>query len=333
MKYTPKRLQDNNPYNGKKIRKFIIFRNDMCRILTAFGLVGVTLCGSWVLADSNKIESQAQVSSYNIQSINHNVKYFNELAIKQLEESVKAKIGEEISKNPNKFLDENVQEESKVEETEEEKYIKLYCDVYGINYDKVYAKLAELTDNFMDEEYLNNYVIGESMMKGRHVDCNSKEMAILLAVRSIAQLPEEYGFTDADLVTGKEYETDLDYSHQIGYVSNVLGVDPALNYAICRTECGFKSEMFLTKNNPSGIKFGSEWAVFPSPAAGFIEQACELLKYKIDGLESIADIGTIHAPLSDGNYEWVGNVTAIYNEALENYESLFGSEEEVNLTL
>ena len=91
--------------------------------------------------------------------------------------------------------------------------------------------------------------------------------------------------------------------------------------------------MFLTKNNPSGIKFGSEWAVFPSPAAGFIEQACELLKYKIDGLESIADIGTIHAPLSDGNYEWVGNVTAIYNEALENYESLFGSEEEVNLTL
>ena len=66
---------------------------------------------------------------------------------------------------------------------------------------------------------------------------------------------------------------------------------------------------------------------------GFYEFGMEILKY-YDWLgidkndvspEAIARIGSIHAPLSDGNTEWVPNVLDRLEYARRNSEELFGT--------
>lgn len=215
-------------------------------------------------------------------------------------------------------------EEERVQE--EKAYTKLYCDIYGLDYEKVYQILSNITDDFKDEEYLSNYVIGDSMLKKRYIICDSKEMAFLIAIRNIYYDPSRYGYPNDDLRTGIEYISNLDYSHQISYVCNVVGIDAALSYAICESECSFNSPMFLNKNNPAGIKFDSGFATFPSKTAGFIEQSLVLLKYKIDGLTTIESIGYRYAPVDDpANSTWIPNVTSNYSKALANYDELFGN--------
>lgn len=208
---------------------------------------------------------------------------------------------------------------------EEKQYIEFYCAVYGLDFEKVYQILSDITNNFMDEEYLQYYKIGPSKMKNREVQCDSKEMAILIAVRNIYYTPDAYNYPNNDLRTGIEFETEIDYSHQIAYICNVLNLDPALHWAICNAECSFKSPLFLNSHNPAGLRFSSDgFTAFPSFTAGFIEEALELLKYKIDGKTTIESIGAIHAPLSDStNSVWVPNVKGGYGYAISNYNSLF----------
>ncbi|MCI9233733.1 MAG: hypothetical protein HFH08_03945 [Bacilli bacterium] len=214
---------------------------------------------------------------------------------------------------------------------EEKAYIQLYSDIFGLDYEKVYQILSNITGDFQNEAYIANYIIGDSSLKNRTVTCTSKEMAILIAVRNIYWSPEKYGYPYDDLKTGIEYVSDLGYSKQIAYLSNVLGVDPVLHYAICKLECNFNSPLFMNKHNPAGLRFTSgSYTAFPSATAGFIEQALELLKYQIDGRTSITSIGEKHAPTSDSaNASWASSVTSIYHSAMKNYETLFGGDIEL----
>ena len=250
-----------------------------------------------------------------------------------LEEENRKKLEEEM----------NLLEEERVKE--EKIYIKLYSDIYGLDYEKVYQILSDITDNFKDENYINNYVIGESMMKNKYVTCTSKEMAILIAVRNLYLNSSLYNSSYENLKIEKEYTTELSYSYQISYITNVLGLDSALSYAICKSECNFNSTMFRNKNNPGGIKFGDTFATFPNKTAGFIEQSLILLSYKISGRETIESIGKIYAPVPTKkeneseeearernlNSQWVSNVTSIYNSALNQYEELFGDVSTISL--
>lgn len=219
--------------------------------------------------------------------------------------------------------------------SEEKKYIEFYCAVYGLNYDNVYQALSEITNNFTDEAYINNFEIGTSILKGKYVQCNSKEMALLIAVRNIYYDPGRYNCSTENLWTGVEFKTDVDYSHQIGYLSNVLCIDPVINWAICNAECSFKSPLFLNGHNPSGLNFGNGFEHFPSTTAGFIEQSLELVKHKRAGRTTISAIGAVHAPVYEDengnlvNAHWVPNVTGGYYTASNNYESYFGNTEDI----
>ena len=42
------------------------------------------------------------------------------------------------------------------------------------------------------------------------------------------------------------------------------------------------------------------------------------------GAVTVEEIGAIHAPVEDGNSNWVSNVTQIYEQAKEHEEELFG---------
>lgn len=308
MKYKIRQLIKNSPYDKLTIPKKILLPTQTKKLATSFGII--TLIGTIV--------------PFVTMQSNQNITDFIEM-----KPSVVAVEKENLKKEVMPFITlEFLQELQKENErlTEERKLIQFYADVYGLDGEKVYQKLSELTNHFTEKNYVENNIIGDSIMKGQVVDCETKEKAILIAVRTLAYAPEKYGLEKSKLYTGKEYQSELDYTHQIAYVSNIVGVDPALNYAICRAECSFNSTMFLEKNNPSGIKYNGKYAIFPSTMAGFIDQALELLIHKMAGRTTIEAIGSIHASVEYDpiNASWVSNVKGAYYEALQNYEQLFG---------
>jgi hypothetical protein len=105
-------------------------------------------------------------------------------------------------------------------------------------------------------------------------------------------------------------------------------------YAITQSECGFNSKIFVEDNNPGGIKDNGEWWSFDTLEEGFFELGMEILKYyryigePVNTLDddTLAKIRDIHAPLSDGNDEWLPNVIECLKYARNNSEELFGPE-------
>lgn len=228
---------------------------------------------------------------------------------------------------------EEVEKELEIVNTEEQQYIQLYSEIYGLNEEKVYQILSDMTNNFQDKAYRAENIIGASQINGKTIICTNKEMAILLAVRNIYQNPRAFGYHESDLKTAIPYQTDLTFADQIFYASNVLGVDPVLNYAICQADSSFSSPMFLIKNNPSNLKWNNEFATFPSPMAGFIEEGIELLNYKAKALTGITSIEERYQrDMKQANPMWVSNVIFIYNYVMEHYDTIFNPQSDKTLS-
>lgn len=216
--------------------------------------------------------------------------------------------------------------------------IKNICDIYQVNYDVVYEKLVQLTDNFTSDSYLNGYIDGVTC-KGEAVSANSEEELLVYTIRCMKQLPENLGMSSINLNVNTGYKSDDNYFGQIDRVANVLGINRCLMYAIVQSECGFNSEMFNSINNPAGLKnsYGDWWS-FSTKEEGFFELGMEILKYyrmigkdpsQID-YDTLSEIRDIHAPLSDGNDYWLPNVVDCLSYAQMNETTLFSTQEENN---
>lgn len=218
-----------------------------------------------------------------------------------------------------------------VEETKQERLIRKYCAIYQVDFDIVYTRLSELTDNFSSASYLNDLHIDGVKCKGKEVYASTEEELILLAVRCIKQKPELMGLDSALIISRTDYESGMDYAKQISEISQVLGMDRALIYSIVQAETSFNSSLFLEKNNPAGLKDGKgEWWKFANSYEGFIELCLEVRKFNDMGAYSIEEIGSIHAPVEDGNENWVPNVTGTYDEVKANENLIFGVDNEIS---
>lgn len=97
-------------------------------------------------------------------------------------------------------------------------------------------------------------------------------------------------------------------------------MDPALVKAVIYHETGdMTSNAANKKNNFGGIMGNGGLRTFDSPEAG-IEAVAKLLSTKRYKGKTIAQIGSIYAPVGAGNdptnlnSNWVRNVTALYNQ-------------------
>ena len=221
----------------------------------------------------------------------------------------------------------------KYEESNRKDLIKKICDIYQINYDVVYKVIEELTDNFSSLGYLEGKIEGVSC-KGFDVIATSDEELFVYMARIIKQDPGRWNVDTSNLYIDNGYSSGTNYCEQIEHVSDVLGIDKYLMYAITQSECGFSSELFIGSCNPGGIKNDSgDWWIFDTTEEGFYELGMELLKYynwigepttSLDE-ETLAKIRDIHAPLSDGNFYWLSNVLDRLEYARNNSEELFGT--------
>lgn len=214
---------------------------------------------------------------------------------------------------------------------DEEGWLSFYSSVYSLNPSIVKKIIKEISNNFSTVEYLNYNVVSLTQIKGRDIIFSSKELALLCEVRNIYYNYESYGYTKEEICGYHvSFLTDLDYQHQINEICSVVGVDPILVYSMCKVESNFSSQIFLEKNNPAGIRFSTEWEEFPTSYSGFIETALEVLKYNLDGKNTIEKIGETYAPTTDeANNSWVEHITSTYELTMKNDE-VFSLDEEQN---
>ena len=221
-------------------------------------------------------------------------------------------------------------------ETHRIETIKHLCDIYQVNYQTVYSKLKEITNNFTNEGYLNGH-LDIVTCKGYDVYADSEDELLTYTIRAMKQDPGRFNL-DESIYIHNGYDSGDDYYAQISDVCEVLGVDRDLMYAIVNAETSFNSELFRTINNPAGLRGINgvdPWWVFENKEEGFIEFGMELVKYyKMVGADrhdvspdTVAQIGNIHAPLSDGNENWLPNVLSGLEYAQNNENELFGGEE------
>lgn len=184
--------------------------------------------------------------------------------------------------------------------TFEEEVIRHYCNIYEVDFDKVYKYLAELTDNFSSNDYLNGTIPGITF-KGEDATFSNVEALLLVAVRCCAQKNSEMGLND--IKTGIRYESSFTREQEIVYYSNVFGVDPSLTFGIINAE-GNKT------NNVGSIKINGKFASYENETMGIIEMIAEIYKFVQRGLDTPEKMQPIYAPMSDGeiNGNWVGNV-------------------------
>ena len=213
--------------------------------------------------------------------------------------------------------------------------IRKYCSIYQVSEDVVVNILEKLTNNYTSDEYLNDCNITGIVCKGKQVEPSSYEELLIYVVRNIKQDPGKFGLTYEQVNVNTGYISDSDYYKEIAYYSRLFGLDEALVAAIVNSECGFDSNLFNVYNNPAGLRLSSGWWQFSTKEEGFIELCLELIKYynKIDvprnqvDYDTLTKIRDIHAPLSDGNNYWLGNVTESYQKYDMNRDEYFSLEE------
>lgn len=216
--------------------------------------------------------------------------------------------------------------------SEREETIRHICDIYQVNYDIIYPKLIELTDNFTNDNYMNGTIEGVSC-KGMKIQTTNDEELLIYAIRSMKQLPENFDLDISNLYVNNGYSSGNNYYQQIDYASKIIGVDRDALYAIINAETSFNSDLFIYDNNPAGLRSpdGNGWWYFSTKEEGILEFAMQMVKY-CDTLnldphnldeEDLALIQTIHAPLSDGNEYWLTNVIEGRNYSIENSERLY----------
>ena len=213
-------------------------------------------------------------------------------------------------------------------EEERRRIVQDYCGIYQVNFDTIYQKLTEVTGNFESSDYQEGH-IPKVTCKGEEVYANKEEELLLYFVRCAKQLPGQLGISQEGLNQAVEHPTSSNYAEMINRFSRLLGADRCLIYAIAQAETGWNSELFNQANNPAGLREGGDWWHFDTKEEGFIELILEVKKYNRMGAETIPEIGAIHAPLEDGNENWVSNVTSIYEYVKANEQAIFGSEENV----
>ena len=217
--------------------------------------------------------------------------------------------------------------------------IRKICDIYQVNYDVVYEKLVELTDNFSSEEFLAG-TMNWVTCKGETINTTSEEELYVYAIRKIKQDPASLNVSTSNLHINNDYRSNSNFAEQIEWAANIVGVDKNLIYAISYSETCFSSDLFNYNNNPAGIRDGSDWWSFDTKEEGFLELCMEVSKYyRLIGEEDkmkvndeiIAKIGAIHCPTDDPtdvyglNSNWVINVIDRYQYALSNQTEIFGT--------
>ena len=158
-----------------------------------------------------------------------------------------------------------------------------YAQKFKLNVDKTLEIAHNLTNNYQDEEFNQNFIIATDQYKSKIKPFNSFEAGIVFFVRDLYRYPQRYGATIEEIRTSEEidasrtikdniiYLDGLTFYQYLGKISDLYGIDKELGLAISYQETGIlTSKLFVNSNNMGGQKGSNGWMRFPTLEAGII---------------------------------------------------------------
>ena len=212
-------------------------------------------------------------------------------------------------------------------QTDEERLVQTYADVFEVSRKTTMDKIKELTGNF--EDWKVESIIGnESGYDYQYVyklgdkEYNDIEIAILDTVRDISKHPENYDLTYEDIATDLEYTTESCGEDILKYYCDLLEVNEYAALPIMYEECykDLSSSAYINQGNPGGMGPGN---TYKNIEVGIIEYVY-MLKYNSpyyfneDTDISVYDrIGSTYCTSGTGG--WISNTKQYYNDIANNY--------------
>lgn len=214
-----------------------------------------------------------------------------------------------------------------------------YAQKFKLNISEALRIAHEFTNNYQEEYFLQNHVIGPDWIKEREKTFASEEAGIVYFVRDLYRYPENYGSTievirASEEVTipknkiGKTIYVDngLTYEQYLGQICDMYGVNKELALSISYLETGnLTSNLFEFGNNVGGQRGYDGWMKYPTLEAGIIGHVIALRgmsrNYGIDlnNDSAIVELSAIYVNGHPNNpsYSWVEKVNNIKSSVIK----------------
>ena len=223
-----------------------------------------------------------------------------------------------------------------VEERQKDNTVIYYASIFKLDIDKTLQIAYKYTNNFEDEEFNKNFVIGPKSIQKSKGSFPSFEAGVAYFVRDLYRYPERYGSSiyeirldESPTIKTKDkkgniiMDNGLTFEQYVGHICNLFEVDPAFTLAIINLESGYQSSyLFTNKNNVGGHRgIGGTWKSYTTLEAGVLAHVLSVKniadKNNIDAKEMTdeeiyAFSGTyVTGSAAKPSSSWTGKVTKI----------------------
>ena len=223
-----------------------------------------------------------------------------------------------------------------VEERQKVNTVIYYASIFKLDIDKTLEIAYKYTNNFQDETFNKNFVIGPKAIKKSKGSFPSFEAGVAYFARDLYRYPERYGSSiyeirldETPTLKAKDkkgniiMDNGLTFEQYVGHICNLFEIDPAFTLAIINLESGYQSSsLFVNKNNVGGHRgIGGTWKSYTTLEAGVLAHVLSVKniadKNNIDAKEMTDDeiyafSGTyVTGSAAKPSSSWTGKVTKI----------------------
>ena len=197
-----------------------------------------------------------------------------------------------------------------------EELIKYYSNVYGLNSEKVYDIIYDMTNGF-DNYAWYTFNLADGQIYDR------KENAIIAITRDIYSNPSKYGFKKSSEIRVKIEETDLSFEKLVEKHAELQNINKVIPATIGHVECGdrMQSNLYTNHNNCGGFRSNKGWMSFPSKEAGVIYLVTLLKNSYGCTMESdksfFSKVSQKYCPDNPGH--WISLANPFYNNISKDY--------------
>lgn len=226
-----------------------------------------------------------------------------------------------------------------IEKRQKDNTIIYYAQTFKLDVDKTLSIAHHYTNNYEDEEFNKNFVIGPTSVKNKLGSLKNFEAGVVYFVRDLYRYPEKYESSIEEIRTdetptlktksndGNIYmDNGLTFEQYVGKICDLFEVDKATVLAISYQEAGIKtSGLFKYSNNIGGHRGYDGWMKFTTLEAGVIAHVIAIKSmqdnYGLDlstyeGLSALSGI-YVNGNTSKPQQTWIEKVSIFKNQINE----------------
>ena len=226
-----------------------------------------------------------------------------------------------------------------IEKRQKDNTIIYYAQAFKLDVEKALDLAHQYTNNYEDEDFNKNFVIGPNNIKNKVGSLKNFEAGVVYFIRDLYRYPERYGLSIEEIRTdetptlkikssdGNIYmDNGLTFEQYIGKICDLFEVDKTTALAISYQESGIKtSNLFKNSNNIGGHRGYDGWMKYTTLEAGIIAHVISIKamqdNYNLDlsteeGLLSLSGI-YVNGNISNPKYTWFEKVSIFKNRIEE----------------